>query len=72
MRWKGYGPEADTWQPIADLANVQDMIDDFKKEKALKLQQKVEKVSHIINEHWFDFHVFFFFLNLRRYEYQWW
>ncbi|CAL1546913.1 unnamed protein product, partial [Lymnaea stagnalis] len=40
VRWKGYGPEADTWQPLADLANVQDMIEDFKKEKADEAREK--------------------------------
>ncbi|KAH9525081.1 hypothetical protein Btru_000283 [Bulinus truncatus] len=40
VRWKGYGPEADTWQPLADLANVQDMIEEYKREKAVEAKHK--------------------------------
>uniref|UniRef100_A0A2C9M0Z7 Chromo domain-containing protein n=1 Tax=Biomphalaria glabrata TaxID=6526 RepID=A0A2C9M0Z7_BIOGL len=43
VRWKGYGPEADTWQPLADLANVQDMIEEFKKEKAVEAKKRKQK-----------------------------
>lgn len=58
MRWKGYGPEADTWQPLADLANVQDMIDDFRKSKAEKKGKRKQPVCHFINCQ------LFFFLHL--------
>ncbi|CAG5114619.1 unnamed protein product, partial [Candidula unifasciata] len=45
VRWKGYGPESDTWQPIADLVNVQDMIDDYKKEKDNQRHDKFKKTG---------------------------
>ncbi|GAB2230274.1 hypothetical protein Drorol1_Dr00014533 [Drosera rotundifolia] len=29
VRWKGYGPEEDTWEPIQGLSNCQGLIQDF-------------------------------------------
>ena len=34
--WKGYGPEHNTWEPEANLANCAEMLRDF---KALEVQQ---------------------------------
>ncbi|XP_077244764.1 DNA (cytosine-5)-methyltransferase 1-like isoform X2 [Tasmannia lanceolata] len=32
VRWKGYGPSADTWEPMEGLSNCQDRIRDFVRE----------------------------------------
>jgi hypothetical protein len=29
IRWKGYGPEEDTWQPKADVANAPELVQQF-------------------------------------------
>jgi hypothetical protein len=29
IRWKGYGPEEDTWQPKADVANAPELVRRF-------------------------------------------
>lgn len=29
VRWKGYGPDEDTWEPIEGLSNCKERIDDF-------------------------------------------
>ncbi|KAK4490834.1 hypothetical protein RD792_001549 [Penstemon davidsonii] len=29
VRWKGYGPDEDTWEPIEGLSNCQELIQDF-------------------------------------------
>ncbi|XP_074270247.1 DNA (cytosine-5)-methyltransferase CMT2-like isoform X2 [Silene latifolia] len=29
VRWKGYGPDDDTWEPIEGLSNCQELIQDF-------------------------------------------
>ncbi|GFS25139.1 M-phase phosphoprotein 8, partial [Elysia marginata] len=45
VRWKGYGPEADTWQPKLDLYNVQDMVDEYKKQKAETARKKRQQMA---------------------------
>lgn len=55
VRWKGYGSDADTWQPVADLANVQDMIEDYKKERAMKQREKGKKVRLFTSLFYFGF-----------------
>ncbi|GFO15334.1 M-phase phosphoprotein 8 [Plakobranchus ocellatus] len=45
VRWKGYGPEADTWQPTRDLSNVQDMVEEYRKEKAEKAKNKRKMIQ---------------------------
>ncbi|XP_005098229.2 M-phase phosphoprotein 8 [Aplysia californica] len=49
VRWKGYGPEADTWQPKADLVYVQDMIEEYRKEKSQQSKLKKRKTSPATN-----------------------
>lgn len=31
IRWKGYGPKDDTWEPAENLAKVHNLIEDFEK-----------------------------------------
>ena len=34
VRWQGYGPEHDTWEPLSNLANAQDPLRDFEAARA--------------------------------------
>ncbi|KAL8377036.1 hypothetical protein RB595_007933 [Gaeumannomyces hyphopodioides] len=34
VRWKGYGPSGDTWEPAEKLSNAQDIVDDYNKRQA--------------------------------------
>ncbi len=34
VRWKGYGPHEDTWEPARNLANAQEMIRAFEGRQA--------------------------------------
>merc|ERR1712154_90867 len=45
VRWKGYGPEEDTWQPKADLVYVEDLIDDYTKERNEQIRQRKRKIQ---------------------------
>ena len=39
VRWEGYTPEHDTWEPESNLSNAQDMIDDYWSRHARRLSK---------------------------------
>ena len=45
IKWEGYTSDQNTWEPIHNLTNVQDMIDEFKlnRKKFVEFQHKKKK-----------------------------
>ena len=41
VRWKGYGPEDDTWEPLTNLAHAKRMVIQFEKQASAVQQQPV-------------------------------
>jgi hypothetical protein len=39
VRWKGWSPEHDTWEPVAHLANAHDLVRAYKVAQGLFLRQ---------------------------------
>ena len=50
MRWKGYEPKDDTWEPIENLANCEEFIKDFNDRCEAEEKAAVEKQGEIIVE----------------------
>jgi hypothetical protein len=38
IRWKGWGPEHDSWIPASELAHARDLVDEFERQKCDKLR----------------------------------
>jgi hypothetical protein len=45
VRWKGYGPANDTWEPWQNLRNAQDLVNEFHSKYPAKLKRMVISVS---------------------------
>jgi hypothetical protein len=43
VRWKGWGPEHDTWIPASDLAHAADLVGDYERQKRDKLRVVVPR-----------------------------
>jgi Chromo (CHRromatin Organisation MOdifier) domain len=41
VRWKGYGPENDTWLPEEEMSHARELIDEFEKAERDKIQVAV-------------------------------
>ncbi|GJE96954.1 dUTPase domain-containing protein [Phanerochaete sordida] len=46
VRWKGYGPEEDSWEPESNLEGVKDLIEKFRKEILYLAPGKLE-IQHL-------------------------
>ncbi|XP_072169405.1 uncharacterized protein [Diadema setosum] len=47
IRWKGFGPEEDTWEPEENLVSCADILEDFKKRQShQQLDSKTVEGSH--------------------------
>ncbi len=38
VRWEGYGPESDQWEPLGNLEHSSELIDEYHQRKGLKCQ----------------------------------
>lgn len=45
VRWKGWGPEHDSWIPASELAHARDLVDDYERQKRDKLRVVVPRRS---------------------------
>lgn len=43
VRWKGYGPEDDTWEPKQNLESCQDMIEDYERQQSELAKRRAEQ-----------------------------
>lgn len=43
VRWKGYGPEDDTWEPKKNLESCQDMIEEYEKKQSELAKKRAER-----------------------------
>jgi hypothetical protein len=55
VRWKGYGPEEDTYEPLKNLANAIDTLDEFQKlhpHKPHATQSQIDKLQKSRTDQW--------------------
>jgi hypothetical protein len=45
VRWKGWGPEHDSWIPASELAHARELVDDYERQKRDKLRVVVPRRS---------------------------
>ena len=41
VKWEGYSDQESTWEPLENLVNVQNIIEDY--EKTLSIKQNIKK-----------------------------
>ena len=43
VRWKGYGPEEDTWEPIENLESCLDIVEEYTNRLAEMARKRAEE-----------------------------
>ena len=43
VRWKGYGPDEDTWEPIENLESCLDIVEEYNQRQAEQARKRAEE-----------------------------